>query len=69
MSQFDESFSVGVSDVNIEVASANFRVGSRGENILHDCGHGANGGIEEFTIFVAKEVEAHARLLALWATR
>ena len=58
MPQFDKSDSVVDCSSGIEVASANFRFSSGGDDLLHDCGHGAEGGIEEFTIFVAKEVEA-----------
>ena len=58
VSQFNEGDLVWDCCTGIEVAYIDFRFSSEGEDILHDDGNSAEGGVEEFTIFVAKEEEA-----------
>ena len=58
VSQFNEGDSVRDCYMGIQVACTDYRFGSGREDILHDGGDGAEGGVEEFTIFVSEEEEA-----------
>ena len=55
MSQFNEGDLVWGCCTGIEVAYTNFGFSSGGKDILHDGCDSAEGGIEEFTMFIAKE--------------
>ena len=48
-SQFNESDSVGDCHTGIEVASTEFGFSGIGEDVLHDCCHGAEGCIKKFS--------------------
>ena len=58
VSQFNERDAVWDCRMGIQVACTNFSFCTRGEDILHDSGNGAEGGVEEFTVFVTEEEEA-----------
>ena len=58
VSQFNEGDAVWDYRVGFQVACTDFSFCSGSKEILHDGGDGAEGGVEEFTIFVTKEEEA-----------
>ena len=58
VSQFNEGDLVRDCRTGIEVACTDFGVSSGGEDILHDGDNGAEGDVDELSIFVATEEEA-----------
>ena len=65
VSHFNEGDAVWDCHTGIQVACANFRFRSGGKDILHDGGHGVEGGVEEFPIFVSEEEESSCSALGL----